>query len=107
MPWARFRMAGKVEGCGQAQVGSLDSTASTFVLEARSNAVYHDGYLLFVRKGILLAQPFDLETVKLTGEGVPLAEQVLMMRSWRARCSRSRQTVPWSIKPVEPLAGRG
>jgi Tol biopolymer transport system component len=59
------------------RVGSLDSTASTFVLEARSNAVYHDGYLLFVRKGILLAQPFDLETVKLTGEGVPLAEQVL------------------------------
>jgi Tol biopolymer transport system component len=59
------------------RVGSLDSTASTFVLEARSNAVYHDGYLLFVRKGILLAQPFDLETVKLTGEAVPLAEQVL------------------------------
>jgi eukaryotic-like serine/threonine-protein kinase len=59
------------------RVGSLDSTASTFVLEARSNAVYHNGYLMFVSKGTLLAQPFDLETVKLTGEGVPLAEKVL------------------------------
>ena len=89
------------------RVGSLDSTASTFVLEARSNAVYHDGYLLFVRKGILLAQPFDLETVKLTGEAVPLAEQVLEDAIMARSVFSVSADGTWSIKPVEPLANRG
>jgi hypothetical protein len=58
------------------RVGSLDSTDSDFILEARSNAAYHDGYLLFVRGGTLLAQRFDPKGLKVTGEAVPLAEQV-------------------------------
>lgn len=67
------------------RVGSLDSTVSDFILEVRSNATYHDGYLLFVRGGTLLAQRFDPKGLKVTGEAVPLAEQVrhdaLMARS--------------------------
>ena len=58
------------------RVGSLDSPDSQFVLEARSNAAYQDGYLLFVRNGTLLAQPFDSDRLKLVGDAVPLAERV-------------------------------
>jgi hypothetical protein len=58
------------------RVGSLDSPDSQFVLEARSNAAYQDGYLLFVRDGTLLAQPFDPDRLRLGGDAVPLAERV-------------------------------
>ena len=34
------------------------------------------GYLLFLREGTLLAQPFDTRQMKLTGEPLPIAEQV-------------------------------
>jgi dipeptidyl aminopeptidase/acylaminoacyl peptidase len=36
------------------------------------------GYLLFVRQGTLLAQPFDAERVTSTGEPAPLMEQVFV-----------------------------
>ena len=58
------------------RAGSLDSTDSDFVLEARSNAAYYDGHLLFVRDGTLLAQRFDPKDLKVTGDAVPLADQV-------------------------------
>ena len=34
------------------------------------------GYLLFVREGNLLAQPFDASSLKTKGEAVPIAERV-------------------------------
>jgi hypothetical protein len=34
------------------------------------------GYLLFMREGSLLAQPFDSGSGKTAGEAVPVAEQV-------------------------------
>ena len=34
------------------------------------------GYLLFLREGALLAQPFDTRQMKLTGEPLPIAERV-------------------------------
>ena len=58
------------------RAGSLDSTNADFVLEARSNAAYYDGHLLFVRDGTLLAQRFDPKDLKVTGDAVPLADQV-------------------------------
>ena len=40
-------------------------------------AVYaKPGYLLFLRQGVLLAQPFDLKKMELTGEPLPQAERV-------------------------------
>ena len=35
------------------------------------------GYLLFVRETTLMAQPFDTRALKLSGEPVPVAEQIL------------------------------
>jgi eukaryotic-like serine/threonine-protein kinase len=58
-------------------VGSLDSQDRTLLLKANSNAIYVDpGYLLYHRQGTLMAQPFDAEHIRLTGEPVPIAEGV-------------------------------
>ena len=46
------------------------------VLAADTNAVYADGYLLFVRERTLMAQPFDASNLRATGDAVPVAEQV-------------------------------
>jgi eukaryotic-like serine/threonine-protein kinase len=86
------------------RVGSLDSPDSHFVLEARSNAAYQDGYLLFVRDGTLLAQPFDPDRLKLVGDAVPLAERVrsdpLMGRSVFSVSAGS--TLAYEIGGTEP-----
>jgi len=58
------------------RTGSLDSPESKVVLEAESNAIYAQGHLLFIRETTLMAQPFDLQRLAVTGEAVPVAEQV-------------------------------
>jgi Tol biopolymer transport system component len=64
---------------GPFYIASLDSTDSTLVLQAdSSNALYSQGHLLFMLGSTLMAQPFDAERLVLTGEPVPIAEQVRM-----------------------------
>ena len=61
------------------RLGSLDSTDSAKVLDAESQAQFvPQGYLLFVRQGTLLAQPFDAGSATPTGDAVPLVEQVFV-----------------------------
>ena len=57
-------------------VGTLGSTERTWLVEAQSSAAYASGYLLFVREGTLLAQRFDTDTLRLSGEPVALAGNV-------------------------------
>src|SRR4029077_7275707 len=57
-------------------VGSLDSKATKLVVNGTSSALYSSGYLLFVRAGTRLAQPFDADRLELKGEAVPIAEGV-------------------------------
>ncbi len=74
-----FIYASTVPGSGVREIyaASLDSTESTLVLpKATSNAMYADGHLLFVRDGTLTAQPFDLKTLALFGEPLPIAEHI-------------------------------
>jgi Tol biopolymer transport system component len=58
---------------------SLDGAEPKLILSAPvSQAVYAPpGWLLFVRQGTLLAQPFDPERATLTGEARPLAQQII------------------------------
>jgi Tol biopolymer transport system component len=58
------------------RVGSLGSTTSTEVGEADSNAIYADGYLLYLRGDSLVAQAFDLQSLRATGDAVPVTEHV-------------------------------
>ncbi len=57
-------------------LGSLDGTQPSLLLRADSHATYASGYLLFVWQRNLMAQPFDLQALRLTGDAQPLAEGV-------------------------------
>jgi eukaryotic-like serine/threonine-protein kinase len=59
-------------------LGSLDSSESKLILPADTYAVYAAGHLLFWRDGSLMAQPFDVHSLQLSGDAVPVAEQVQM-----------------------------
>ena len=58
-------------------VGALDSLDHKQIMENAADAIYAaPGYLLFVRGGTLVAQPFSTSKLALTGDAIPLAEHV-------------------------------
>ena len=57
-------------------VGALDSNERTKVRDGGSLPVYADGFLLFVQDDTLMAQRFDADRRELTGEVIPLADQL-------------------------------
>jgi serine/threonine protein kinase/Tol biopolymer transport system component len=59
-------------------VASLDSKERKLLLNVNSRPAYvSPGYLLFSRQGTLMAQPFDADRLQLSGEAVPVADDVL------------------------------
>jgi len=58
------------------KVGAIDGTLERTIMSLESNAVFAAGYLLFSRKGTLVAQPFDPRRLRLTGEAAPIVEGV-------------------------------
>ncbi len=58
------------------RLGSLGSPSGPTVAEVSSRVEYALGHLLFVREGVLLAQPFDEKKLRVAGEPVALAEHV-------------------------------
>ena len=58
------------------RIGSLDSKEVKTVGPSNSNAMYAQGYLLFLRENTLLAQPFDESRLVTTGDAEPIAERV-------------------------------
>ena len=59
----------------------LASGRRTRVLENMTRAVWTPGFLLFVREQALLAQPFDVDAARLTGEPHVVAEDVAVNES--------------------------
>jgi len=58
-------------------VGSLDSLDHRAIIENATNATFAPpGYLLFVRGEALVAQPFSLRKLDVSGDAVPIAQQV-------------------------------
>ena len=57
-------------------LSSLSDTSSKKLISASSNCQYANGFLLFVRQGILLAQKFDPDKLEIEGEAMPLAENI-------------------------------
>ena len=58
-------------------LGTLGSNERRQLVVGRSNGAYAPpGYLLFVREGTLLAQPFDATRGEITGNAVPVADPV-------------------------------
>jgi len=58
-------------------VGDLSSPDDTVIGEADSDAVYSQGFLLFLRQGTLMAQPFDARRRIAAGDALPLEQQIL------------------------------
>ena len=64
-------------GANSAYIGSLDSQDTKRLMNTEMAAAYAaPGYLLFVRDGALLAQPFDPGRLELSGEPAELVRQV-------------------------------
>ena len=61
---------------GMLTVGSLDSAQTVPLFHSDSHAVFAAGHLLFVRGRTLFAQPFDLRSLRTTGEPVIIVEDV-------------------------------
>ena len=53
-------------------LGSLQSGESELIIKDGANPVYSHDHLLFLRQGILMAQPFDVESRKLSGKPVSI-----------------------------------
>jgi Tol biopolymer transport system component len=71
-----FLYVNNVEGV---YVGSIDGAMPRRLLPDISTTVYSpDGYLLFARQSRLTAQPFNVETLALTGDAVPVTREAVM-----------------------------
>jgi eukaryotic-like serine/threonine-protein kinase len=58
-------------------IGSLDSSVhKELVVPDAMNVSYSGGHVLFLRASTLMAQPFDMQTLSLSGTAFPVAEQV-------------------------------
>jgi eukaryotic-like serine/threonine-protein kinase len=58
-------------------VGSIESDLKKPLLRNLSQAIYASGHILFVREGILFAQPFDTRRLEFTGDPEPVEESVM------------------------------
>src|SRR5262245_34463275 len=59
------------------RIGSLDDRDTRTLLSAESKVLYTaPGYLLFTRQRSLIAQPFDASALEVTGDPLPIAQQV-------------------------------
>jgi Tol biopolymer transport system component len=57
---------------------SQDSKERKLILNTNSNTAYvSPGYLIFHRQGTLMAQPFDADRLQLSGEAVPVADDIM------------------------------
>ena len=57
-------------------LGSIDGGVPRLVMPAVSRVKFVDGHLLFVRQGILVAQPFNVNTLTLEGQPFTLADHL-------------------------------
>jgi Tol biopolymer transport system component len=68
--------AGSVSDINAIYVASLGSSQRTRIVDGRSNVAFASGYLLSMRKQILLAQRFDPASARFKGDSVPLMDGV-------------------------------
>jgi eukaryotic-like serine/threonine-protein kinase len=69
---------------------SLDGRENRLVVHTQANAVYADGFLLFAQQDLLMAQPFDPSSGKLSGEPQKIATGVMNdLTTWHMDASAS------------------
>ena len=89
-----FLYLAEAYGRSELRVGSVASTDTTSLGPYESHAVYASGYLLFVRSGRLMAQPFDTDSRQLKGDPLVVADPTAIVVPWhRGQFSVSRTGV--------------
>jgi len=89
-----YMAANQKADASEYRIGSIDSAETRPLAPAQTALAYAPpGYLLFVKDKTLVAQPFDPKAMKITGEPVPLAEQIGTDTVGLARFSVSRDGV--------------
>lgn len=88
------------DGKGRVRVAHKDGVEpAEDVVDADSRAMFAVAggkqYLLFVRAGSLLAQPFDLQSRRVSGEGIPVVDKVYHFWSGAADFSVSNGTLAY------------
>ena len=76
------RNTGGVSPVGALYGASLSGEKPRQILERASNVQYSDGYLLYLRETVLVAQRFDLKSLSLSGDAKPVADK---LDYWNAR----------------------
>jgi serine/threonine protein kinase/Tol biopolymer transport system component len=61
----------------QVKIGSLDADNIISLFAAESAVSYSSGHMFFWRDGNLMAQPFNVDTLRPDGEPAPVAQQVI------------------------------
>jgi hypothetical protein len=69
----------RIDRKGRFGLGSRDGTTDKTLLDGTSHALYAAGHLIFMRENALLAQPFDLATLQLSGSARSIAGDVQML----------------------------
>ena len=78
-----FLFLAETESTSDLRLGSLTSSDIVSFGPFESNAVYAGGFLLFVRKGQLVAQPFATDSLQLKGDPLIVAEQTAVSQPSR------------------------
>jgi Tol biopolymer transport system component len=88
--------------------GALDSTETTRLVAAHSNAVYADpGYLLFHREGTLYAQAFSPRSLAVSGAAIRVADRIPFGRTGAAAFAASQTGRLLFRNDPQTTAGRG
>jgi eukaryotic-like serine/threonine-protein kinase len=89
LSWPRFMPDGnhflydsfRPSGGSGIYLGSLDSKETRLLVPNESNVNYVlPGFLIYGRQDTLFAQPFDADKFRVTGEPIPVADQLAVMR---------------------------
>ena len=57
-------------------VASLNGKVNKRLMSANGNMVYASGYLIYLREKTLMAQPFDVSKLEISGDAIPIAEPI-------------------------------
>jgi Tol biopolymer transport system component len=68
------------EDADHIRFASLSDTKTKIVVHASSNIVYNKGWVLYYKQNSLLAQRFDEGSAEVTGEPIPILENLLYSR---------------------------
>ena len=86
-------------------VGSLDNKASKLVVATHSGAAFANGRLLYLNDSTLMARPFDLRRLELTGNAVVVQEGVESNTGYWSAIFSVSQNGLLAFTPTDPNSG--